>query len=87
MGEDVALVDLPYLRRRADEDRLTLTLAEHLGKSEGFDLPTLQRSLPRIRDGAVDGRGLVPVVYTANDNVDLWSNPRWMQNWERSSIE
>ena len=194
--EDVALVDLPYLRRRAGEGRLRLTLDEHLGKSEGFDLPTLQvdewwrsgatidlgnrelivvhtpghtldsvslvdqragyaftgdffgpgsllelvptggmgdylhgvnnllshvdadtrlfaahrdlladpvpkgipqttfadledlqRLLPRIRDGAVDGRGLFPVVYTANDNVDLWANPRWMQNWERSSIE
>lgn len=192
----VALVDLPYLRRRAREDRLTLTPDEHLGKAERFDLPAfavdewwppgttvdlgnrelivvhtpghtldgmslvdqqagyaftgdffcpgsllemvptggmgdyvlgvdnlldyvgpdtrlfaahrdlladpvpkgvpettvadledLQRLLPRIRAGAADGRGVFPVVYTVNENVALWANPRWMQDWERSSIE
>ena len=35
----VAVVDLPFLRRRAREDRLTLTPDEHLGKAERFDLP------------------------------------------------
>lgn len=194
--ESVAMVDLPYLRRRMREDRLTLTLYEHLGKAEGFDLPALrvdewwpsgetvdlgdrevvvvhtpghtldsvslvdqragyaftgdffvpgsllemvptggmgdyvlgvdnllshvgpdtrlfaahrdlladpvpkgvpettvadledlQRLLPRIRDGVADAQGLFPVVYTVNENVALWANPRWMQDWERSSIE
>ena len=194
--ESVAIVDLPYLRRRVREGRLTLTLDEHLGKSERYDLPTLevdewwppgstvdlgnrelivvhtpghtldgvslvdqragyaftgdffgpgsllemvptggmgdylqgtdnllshldadtrlfaahrnlladpipkgipettfadladlQRLLPRIRDGAADGRGFFPVVYTVNERVDLWANPGWMQNWELSSVE
>lgn len=194
--ESVAILDLPYLRRRAREDPLTLTLDEHLGKSEGFGLPNfrvdewwppgstvdlgnrelvvvrtpghtldglslvdqqagyaftgdffgpgsllemvptgamgdyllgvdnllsyvgpdarlfaghrdlladpipkgvpetkvadledLRRLLPRIRDGLADGQGVFPVVYTVNDNVALWANPRWMQDWERSSIE
>ena len=194
--ERVAIVDLPYLRSRVREGRLTLTLDEHLGKAEGFDLPAwqvdewwrsgstidlgnrelivvhtpghtldsvslvdqragyaftgdffgpgsllemvptggmgdylhgvdnllsfanadtrffaahrdlladsipkgvpettfadladLRRLLPQIRDRAVDGQGLFPVVYTINQNVDLWANPRWMQNWERSSVE
>lgn len=40
--ERVALVDLPYLRARAPEDRLALTWAEHLGTAEGYDTPVLQ---------------------------------------------
>ncbi len=194
--ENVAIVDLPYLRERVSEGRLTLTLDEHLGRLEGFGLPALrvdewwppgstvdlgnrelivvhtpghtldgvslvdrqagyaftgdffgpgsllemvptggmgdyllgvdtllsyvgpdtrlfaahrdlladpvpkgvpettvadlqalQRLLPRIRDGVADGQGVFPVVYPANENVALWANPRWMQDWERSSIE
>lgn len=40
--ERVALVDLPYLRERAPDDRLALTWAEHLGTAEGYDAPTLE---------------------------------------------
>lgn len=40
--ERVAVVDLPYLRERAEGDRLALLPLEHLGKSEGFEAPTLE---------------------------------------------
>ncbi len=40
--ERVAVVDLPYLRERAEGNRLALLPLEHLGKSEGFEAPTLE---------------------------------------------
>ncbi len=39
--EHVAVVDLPYLRERAPDNRLQLGFAEHLGVSEGFEAPLL----------------------------------------------
>ena len=40
--ENVAVVDLPYLRARAPDDRLQLRFAEHLGMAEGLRAPTLE---------------------------------------------
>ena len=37
-----ALVDLPHLRARANNNTLLLERAEHLGEIEGYDLPTLK---------------------------------------------
>jgi len=37
----VAVIDLPYLRERAASNSLQLTWQEHLGNSEGFDVPAL----------------------------------------------
>lgn len=37
----VAVVDLPYIRARALDDRLTLNGSEHLGSAEGVAAPTL----------------------------------------------
>ncbi len=37
----VAVVDLPYLRRRAPDGRLLLLGSEHMGFAEAFDAPTL----------------------------------------------
>ncbi len=39
--ERVAVVDLPYLRARAEGGRLPLTALEHLGAAEGVAAPTL----------------------------------------------
>ena len=39
--ERVAVVDLPYLRRRAENNQLSLSWAEHLGTLEGIAAPTL----------------------------------------------
>ena len=36
----IAVVDLPHVRERASDDRLTLTWGEHLGSGEGIELPT-----------------------------------------------
>jgi glyoxylase-like metal-dependent hydrolase (beta-lactamase superfamily II) len=38
--DEIALVDLPYLRARAREDRFTPGPMEHLGRAEGFSAPT-----------------------------------------------
>ena len=40
--EDVAVVDLPYLRERAPDGRLQLRFAEHLGAAEGIEAPALE---------------------------------------------
>ena len=40
--ERVALVDLPALRERARDDRLTLRWSEHLGSAEGYETPTIE---------------------------------------------
>ena len=40
--DDVAVIDLPYLRARAKGGRLPLTFDEHVGAAEGFPLPTLE---------------------------------------------
>ncbi len=39
--DQVAVVDLPYLRARATDNQLTLNWQEHLGASEGVEAPTL----------------------------------------------
>jgi len=39
--DEVAVVDLPYLRERAPDNQLELTWQEHLGATEGVDAPTL----------------------------------------------
>jgi len=40
--DEIAVVDLPYIRTRAEGNRLTLLPMEHLGMAEGFDAPTWQ---------------------------------------------
>jgi len=38
--DEIAVVDLPYVRDRADGSQLTFTRAEHLGYFEGMTTPT-----------------------------------------------
>ena len=38
--DSVAIVDLPYIRKRAQDNQLTPTKYEHLGAPEGFTAPT-----------------------------------------------
>ena len=182
----IAVVDLPHIRSRANDDQLTLTWQEHLGEPEGFDLPTfsvaewltpgtnvdlggrvlkviytpghttdsislfdaaanllfagdfmyqgplfaflpnsslgdydqgakhlsdvvnsetkiygahrlyppgapvlgasdvkdLQNSLMKIKNGEQKTQGLYPVIYPVNDEMTLWAEPPWLQNWE-----
>jgi glyoxylase-like metal-dependent hydrolase (beta-lactamase superfamily II) len=69
--EDVAVVDLPYLRARAPNDRLRLTFAEHLGVAEGIDAPTLEVDawLPPGSTLALGERSL-RVLYTPGHTED-----------------
>ena len=182
----IAVVDLPHIRSRANDDQLTLTWQEHLGEPEGFDLPTfsvaewltpgtnvdlggrvlkviytpghttdsislfdaaanllfagdfmyqgplfaflansslgdydqgakhlsdvvnsetkiygahrlyppgapvlcasdvkdLQNSLMKIKNGEQETLGLYPVIYPVNDEMTLWAEPPWLQNWD-----
>lgn len=51
------------------------------------DLDDARTTLVGIRDGDLTGSGVFPVVYTINQNVELWANPAWLQDWERSPVD
>jgi hydroxyacylglutathione hydrolase len=74
--QEVAVVDLPYIRERARGDRLRLTTMEHLGGAEGFAAPTLQVD-HWWKPGAEIGLGgrMLLLLYTpghTTDSVSLW---------------
>lgn len=74
----VAVVDLPRLRERAPDNKLTLTWYEHLGSGEGIDAPTLDVDewLPIGSEIDLGGRTL-RVLYTpghTNDSISLLDN-------------
>jgi hypothetical protein len=48
---------------------------------QSSDILDLRNALTAIRDGDMPGRGPFPVIYTINDNVELWANMTWMQEW------
>jgi len=73
--EQVAVVDLPRLRERAPDNKLTLTWPEHLGSLEGVDAPTLDVDewLPIGSDIELGHRSL-RVLYTpghTDDSISL----------------
>lgn len=48
----------------------------------GFvDLDDLHKSLAAIRLRYMEGEGRYPVIYSLNDRVELWAEPRWLQRW------
>lgn len=67
----VAVLDLPYLRERATDDRLTLTALEHLGAAEGFAAPTFEVAEWLLPGSAIElgGRSL-EVLYTPGHTPD-----------------
>jgi len=72
----VAIVDLPELRERAPDDRLTLTWQEHLGAAEGYDSPTFEVAEWIAPNAEIDlgGRSL-EVLYTPGhtwDSISLY---------------
>ena len=69
--ENVAVVDLPYLRERAPEGRLQLSPEEHFGEVEGFATPTLEVDEWLAPGSKIDlgGRALT-VLYTPGHTED-----------------
>lgn len=45
------------------------------------DLRDLRSALEGVRDGTLDGTGAYPVVYPVNERLELWTEPRWLQDW------
>ena len=77
--ENVAVVDLPYLRERAPAGRLRLSSDEHLGEVEGFAAPVLEVDnwLAPGADIDLGGRTLT-VLYTpghTEDSISLLDSP------------
>ena len=74
--EKTALVDLPHLRKRATDDKLSLTRFEHLGEVEGYSLPELKISEWLTPNETIDlGNRLLLVLYTpghTNDSISLF---------------
>ena len=69
--ERVAVVDLPYLRKRAPGDRLQLRFGEHLGVAEGFAAPTLEVDEWLAPDSTVSlGDRSLRVLYTPGHTED-----------------
>jgi glyoxylase-like metal-dependent hydrolase (beta-lactamase superfamily II) len=73
---EIAVVDLPYLRARAKGNRLTLARSEHLGAFEGFNAPTweIDHWLPVGANIDLGHRSLT-LLHTPGhtyDSVSLW---------------
>ncbi len=69
--ERIAVVDLPHIRSRANNDQLTLTWQEHLGEPEGFDLPTFSIAEWLTPGANVDlGGRVLKVIYTPGHTTD-----------------
>ena len=69
--ENVAVIDLPYLRRRAESNSLKLTWAEHLGSSEGIAAPTLEIDEWLPINSSLDlGERVLQVLYTPGHTED-----------------
>ncbi|MEE8304476.1 MAG: MBL fold metallo-hydrolase [Candidatus Tectomicrobia bacterium] len=78
--EHIAVVNLPYIRKRAPDNQLALTDSEHLGGSEGFTPPTWKVSEWLDVGATLDlgGRAL-SVLHTpghTTDSISLWDAER-----------
>jgi len=74
--DEIAVVDLPYIRERSRGNRLTLTDNEHLGAFEGFAAPTWEVShwWPIGTEIVLGNRSLM-LLHTPGhtyDSVSLW---------------
>lgn len=46
------------------------------------DVQDLSEQLQRIKNGELKSTGTYPVGYLINDNLELLTEPRWLQNWD-----
>lgn len=74
--DEIAVVDLPYVRDRAEGDRLAVGRMEHLGMLEGFSAPTWQVDYWWPIGSSIDlGQRSLTLLHTpghTNDSVSLW---------------
>lgn len=69
--ENVAVVDLPYLRNRAPDNKLSLTRHEHLGFAEGMESITLEVDEWLAPGGIISlGDRALKVLYTPGHTED-----------------
>ena len=69
--DEIAVVDLPYIRQRAKGDLLTLRPMEHLGAMEGFEAPTWQVDHWWPPDTRIElGDRMLTLVYTPGHTTD-----------------
>lgn len=69
--ERTALIDLPYLRKRATGNLLTLDFYEHMGEMEGYPLPTIKVSEWLAPNTSIDlGGRAIDVIYTPGHTPD-----------------
>ncbi len=72
----IAVVDLPHISNRVEDNQLTLHWHEHLGAVEGYSVPTFQVSEWLQPDGEIDlGNRTLQIVYTpghTNDSISLY---------------
>ncbi len=69
--DNVAVIDLPYLRSRAEANRLSLTWQEHLGNGEGYDIPTLEVDEWLLPDSVLDiGERRLQILHTPGHTTD-----------------
>ncbi|MDE0886667.1 MAG: MBL fold metallo-hydrolase [Myxococcota bacterium] len=77
--EDVAVVDLPYLRARERGGKLQLSTEEHLGEIEGFATPTLEVDDWLALGSEIDlGGRTLTVLYTpghTEESISLLESP------------
>ena len=74
--DEIAVVDLPYLRERVQDNRLTISRNEHLGAFEGFSAPTWEVDHWWPVGSEIDlGRRSLILLHTPGhtlDSVSLW---------------
>jgi glyoxylase-like metal-dependent hydrolase (beta-lactamase superfamily II) len=78
--DEVAVVDLPYLRDRAKGNRLTIGRYEYLGMLEGFAAPTLDVDHWLPVGSKIDlGQRSLTLLHTpghTHESISLWDNDR-----------
>lgn len=77
-GADTLLRAAPAHARLFGAHRVAPPGAPELNTS---DVAHLQSALRQIKNGALQGEGIYPVVYPVNANVELLAEPRWLQDW------
>ena len=77
-GADTVLRATPAKARVFGAHRVAAPGAPELALG---DVADLRSALRAIQTGELRGEGLYPVVYRVNARLELYAEPRWLQNW------